>query len=98
MGARQKEQIYAVMDGPLRTAVRWYVLVFGANMLAPTIWNLYLALAQRDPSRRAAEVKYVVVGTAWTCSALIAKVALDLPRRLPCHSISTILFGRLNPA
>jgi CDP-diglyceride synthetase len=71
MGARQKEQIHAMMEGPVGTAVRWYFLVFGAIVLALTLWNGYRALTQRDPSKRTAAVKFTVVGVPWTCSALI---------------------------
>jgi peptidoglycan/LPS O-acetylase OafA/YrhL len=40
-------------------------------MLALTIWNLYVVLTRRDPSTRTAAVKSIVMGTAWTWSALI---------------------------
>jgi hypothetical protein len=58
-------------EGTLGTAERVYFLVFGAILLALTIWNFYVVLTQRDPSARTAAVKSVVAGIPWACAALL---------------------------
>jgi hypothetical protein len=56
--------------------MRWFDLAFGALLLAATIWVVIVALIQRNPSRRTAAVKVILLGTASSCHFLATGIQL----------------------